>query len=54
MSNFPNHYILELFQKFRENFFQNFLKINCYIWLFSWHLLEISNYTTVHKIISKI
>ncbi len=25
MSKFPNHYILKLFQKFRENFFQNFL-----------------------------
>ncbi len=24
MSKFPNHYILKLFQKFRENFFQNF------------------------------
>ncbi len=25
MSKFPNHHILKLFQKLRENFFQNFL-----------------------------
>ncbi len=28
MSKFPNHYILKLFQKFRENFFQSFLSQN--------------------------
>ncbi len=30
------------------------LKIDSYIWLFSWHLLEISDYTVVPKNISKI
>ncbi len=27
--NFPNPYILKLFQKLKENFFQNFLSQNC-------------------------
>ncbi len=56
MSKFPNHDILKLFQKLRENFFQNFLSQNwlLYEWLFSWHLLEISDYTVVPKNISKI
>ncbi len=42
MSKFPNHYILKLFQKFRENFFQNFLSQNWLLYMiifmtFTWN-----------------
>ncbi len=38
--------------KISSNIFS--LKTDCYVWLLSWYLLEISDYTVVHKNISKI
>ncbi len=36
MSKFPNHCILKLFQKFRENFFQNFLSENWPLYMYDY------------------
>ncbi len=46
--------VLKLFQNLEKISSKIFFKTDRYIWLFSCHLLEISDYTVVPKNISKI